>query len=308
MDILEKFQDYYANNLDPGYKRLSKQNYEAKANDMNAVNNLNSINANKEINNINRINNANDNSENNPDYNYNNIYFSNANDTEENRNLHNLNEEIFNIQRKNINNYLIEHRYSLGINIDLTSNKNICYHKTQKWFAYIFDSKIILEDFSIEENRRQIFLDDSKYRLSAVKISANNNYLMAYSTHSFHIEKKKDKEFDFSDLNSYNVFEEESLNTNTNNNNNNLNNLNDINTTNITTKVNPYIFIWDIKDFNFDDEIPAYKNITKVSIKHSKILDCEFSPQNNLCVFSSTMTIHLLDFIIFISQFKARCY
>ena len=187
-----------------------------------------------------------------------------------------LNDEIFNIQQKNINNYIIEHKYSMGIDINFNFNKIICYHKIQKWFAFIYDNKVIIEDFSEDENRKQTFLEDSKYKLTCIKISTNNNYLLSYSTNSFQIENNKNKDADYFNF-SYNVFEEESFNN--------------INST--INKINPYIFIWDCKDSSHLK--PNFKNITKLSIKHNKIFDCEFSPQNNLCVFSSKFFLNFFN-------------
>ena len=63
------------------------------------------------------------------------------------------------------------------------SNKNsFCYHKTEKWFAYITSNLIIIENFSIEKNRPQEILKDSEYELETIKISQNNKIL--YSTSS----------------------------------------------------------------------------------------------------------------------------
>jgi hypothetical protein len=200
-------------------------------------------------------------------------------------NVNNNNDnDIINIIERNINNYTISQKYNLGIDIDISLNHNFCFHKIHKWFAYIFNNKIIIEDFSNEDFRKQIFFDESKYKLSAVKTSPNNNYLISFSINSFIIEKETNKEFDFSDLNSYNVFEEESF-QNLNLSNNHSNNKSKI--SKIKIKINPHIFIWDIKNFLIEDENPIYKNITKISIKHNKIFDVEFSPQNNLCIFSS---------------------
>lgn len=266
MDVLEKFKENYNNHYDPGIKKLTNLN--------NKNNNSNNNNQEKLINNENLNNN------------YYQDYYNNTEQiipTDQNNNiLNNLNENFLKAQKRNLNNYEIVHRYCLGINIDYMLNKSFCFHKMQKWFAFIFDNKVIIEDFGAECDRKQIFLEDSKYKLSAVKLSPNNNFLMAFSTNAFIVQKRKDKEFDFSDLTSYNVFEEESFNNN---------NLNSNNKVTVNVKVNPYIFIWDCKEFSEEKEnnAPVFKNITKLSIKHNKILDCEFSPQNNLCIFSSNL-------------------
>jgi len=262
MDILEKFQEYHSNHYEQGFKRLN-------INDQYNENKLTYSFQDNDKENINK-----------------NYYKDNFNNKElmicSNKikdMYNNINQDFLSIQKRNLNNYEIQHRYCLGINIDFSLNKSICYHKLQKWFAYIFDNKIIIEDFGDEEFRKQIFLEDSKYKLSGLKLSPNNNYLIAFSTNAFLVEKRKDKEFDFSDLTSYNVFEEESLNNNAVSKDNNK--------VTVNIKVNPYIFIWDCKEFSEENQVPVFKNITKLSIKHNRIQDCEFSPQNNLCVFSS---------------------
>ena len=65
----------------------------------------------------------------------------------------------------------------------LNGNKNsFCYHKIEKWFAYITSNLIIIENFSIEKNRPQQILNDSKYDLKTIKISQNNKILYSTST------------------------------------------------------------------------------------------------------------------------------
>jgi len=261
-DIIEKFKEYHSNHYDPGFKRLNNLN---KLTDKRQIDIDNNYNNNEKL--------------------TNNYYNINYNDTEQimgedKKSINDFNDEIKNAQRRNLNNYEVMHRYSIGINIDNSSNNSICYHKVQKWFAYIFDNKIVIEDFHDDKYRNQLFLEDSKYKLSAIKLSSNNHLLMAFSSKSFNVEKRKDKEFDFSDLTSYNVFEEESLNNNQNTNTNNK--------IKVKIRINPYIFIWDCKELSSgESQIPVFKNITKLSIKHNKIHDCEFSPLNNLCIFSS---------------------
>ncbi len=59
------------------------------------------------------------------------------------------------------------------------NNFSFCYHKTEKWFAYINKNLIIIENFSIECNRPQKILNESLYDLSSIKISNNNKILYA---------------------------------------------------------------------------------------------------------------------------------
>ena len=65
----------------------------------------------------------------------------------------------------------------------LNGNKNsFCYHKIEKWFAYITSNLIIIENFSIEKNRPQQILNDSQFDLKTIKISQNNKILYSTST------------------------------------------------------------------------------------------------------------------------------
>ena len=52
-------------------------------------------------------------------------------------------------------------------------NNSFVYHKTEKWFAYISNNLIVIENFQQEQNRSQRILSHSQDKLAALKISSN---------------------------------------------------------------------------------------------------------------------------------------
>ena len=57
----------------------------------------------------------------------------------------------------------------------------MCFHKDQKWVAFLNKNLVIIENFENDSNRTQKILKDSKSYLNTVKISENGSIIMAYS-------------------------------------------------------------------------------------------------------------------------------
>jgi hypothetical protein len=143
--------------------------------------------------------------------------------------------------------YDVKLNYCFGINTHCFSYGNptrpssICFHKKEKWVAYLNNNLIIIENFQDERNRNQKILSDSKVGLDVIKISENGKILIAYSTN---LEKKS---------------------------------------TNISKQIKkplPQILFY-MYNPEYDNN---FRLINITNIKHDRLLNCEISPQNNLCI------------------------
>jgi hypothetical protein len=152
--------------------------------------------------------------------------------------------------------------YIYGININthtdsIDSNfkyfgqlSSICFHKIDKWIAYLNSNLIIVENFGEESNtcnsQNIINLNESKVYLDVVKMSPNCKVLMAYSTYS-HLNEIENR------------------------------------------KSNPVIIFYNYnRDRDNKELISKFSLLNKIVIKHKYIRDCEISPQNNICLVIST--------------------
>ena len=166
--------------------------------------------------------------------------------------------------------------YALGANLNFPKlNEDnlddlICFHKKDKWIAYLNRNLIVIENFddinednhnrqvsvSGEPHTRQKILNEisKNYYLNSLKLSENGRILMAYSKQGENSEKvmtttnkKTNTSYPIILFFSYNS---ESLN-------------------NIE---------------NTTDQKPVFTLINKIKLKHSNIISCEISTQNNLCL------------------------
>jgi hypothetical protein len=146
-------------------------------------------------------------------------------ESHENENNLNINPNL-NLNKNEL--YEVNLDYIFGINMH--NANSLCFHKKEKWVAYLNKNLIIIENFQEETERKQIILpcvvSNNNY-LDAVKLSENGKILMAYSMNS-----------------------------------------------------NPIIIFYSYDPIKEE----KYTLINKVKIKHSKIIDCEISPQNTLCL------------------------
>lgn len=149
--------------------------------------------------------------------------------------------------------------YCFGINTHSFEKSNhyrtssICFHKKEKWVAYLNQNLIIIENFQDDRNRNQKILSDSKVGLDVIKISENGKILFAYSTNL----GKKGKE-------SSNIRKQ---------NNNQL----------------PQILFY-MYNPEYDNN---FRLINITNIKHNRLINCEISPQNNLCIVISKSKIKI---------------
>ena len=86
---------------------------------------------------------------------------------------------IYNSNDKQRTKFDLEFKYVLGINTKSISS--MCFHKDQKWVAFLNKNLVIIENFENDSNRTQKILKDSKSYLNTVKISENGSIIMAYS-------------------------------------------------------------------------------------------------------------------------------
>lgn len=77
--------------------------------------------------------------------------------------------------------------YRMGINSD--ARISFCFHKDEKWIAYLCHNLVIIECFDKDRDRQQTVLKDSNSYLDSLKISENQNILYSYS------KLRKDQQF-----------------------------------------------------------------------------------------------------------------
>ena len=139
----------------------------------------------------------------------------------------------------------IELIYCLGI---ISNLKNcFCFHPIEKFFIYISKNLIIIEDFSIEKNRKQKIIKDSEYELQGIKLSFNNKMIMCW--------------------------------------------------TNLTMlKSNPYLLF-----YQYENYYPKFTLLNKLTFDKGYIIDCLFTPDNNLVLimskFNNLYFISLFSFV-----------
>ena len=182
-DSLFQEEEAYKNKLFPTKKPISSSDIKRQLN--NSIRSINSNNINKK-NNMNKSNldfepNINDNIINN---------YHTLNDLNNNNILSELNYTnqtyIKNNDRNKVDNNIInstnskiELNYCLGVIKNLKNS--FCFHPIQKFFIYISKNIIIIEDFSIENNREQKLITDSEYELEGIKLSSNSKLLMCWT-------------------------------------------------------------------------------------------------------------------------------
>jgi len=166
--------------------------------------------------------------------------------------------------------------YVLGTNLNLPNlsehnlDELICFHKKDKWIAHLNQNLIVIENFdeiyeenynrrvsvSGQSNSRQIILNEisKNYYLNSLKISENGRILMAYSKQGE--QKERDTNITNNKIKtSYPIILFFSYN------NESLNNIE-----------------------NTTDQKVTFSLINKIKLKHSNIISCEISTQNNLCI------------------------
>ena len=85
-----------------------------------------------------------------------------------------LPEKLPNFVEPEKNSNMLNCKYCLGLSVN--SMNNLVFNKKDKWYAYTVNNKIVIE--FLENERREIILEDSKDELSCLVLAPNGKYLI----------------------------------------------------------------------------------------------------------------------------------